>query len=259
MERVRQMVISRQHFKSKVSGAAFLACLLVNPDRSSANEVLVEAGGLWSPYFVLSDGNRPNAAEDWKLGITPTLRAEYWWNDQESWKFGATLLPFYLKTDQRLSNDLLIDGKNFLKNDQVDVEYQFHNVRGTASYRLHSDEVTTFRLGGSLILRYAEIKVSSQGQTARITNLLAFPLAHLEYRTLVTPNLALLVRGDALPFGLRQGLYDFLIGLEGENSKPGGVQFGGGLRLFWGGFSPEEEGENNNEIFFAGPVFRLKF
>jgi hypothetical protein len=251
--------ISQRFFNSIVSGVVLLTGLLAIPDQSGADEVVVEAGGLWSPYFVLSDGNRPNAAEEWNLGITPTLRAEYWWHEQEGWKFGATLLPFYLKTNQRLSNDLVAQDKTFRKNDQVDVKYQFHNVRGTASYGLHTDEVTTFRLGGSLILRYAEIKISDQNQTARSSGLIAFPLLHVEYQKLMSPNLAFLVRGDTLPLGLRRGLNDFLIGLEEVNSTREGPRWGGGLRLFWGGYTPRIEGKNNNEIFFIGPVLRLKF
>ncbi|MEQ1881494.1 MAG: hypothetical protein ABL878_11040 [Burkholderiales bacterium] len=97
-----------------------------------------------------------------------------------------TLLPFYLKTNQRLSNDLVSQDRTFRKDDQVDVEYQFHNVRGTPSYRLHYDEVATIRLGGSLILRYAEINFSDQSQTARSSGLIAFPLVHWEYQRLMS-------------------------------------------------------------------------
>jgi hypothetical protein len=81
----------------------------------------------------------------------------------------------------------------------------------------------------------------------------------MQYQKLIVPKLALLVRGDTLPLGWHQGLYDFLIGVEEVDSTRQGPQSGGGLRLFWGGYTPRIEGKNNNEIFFIGPVLRLKF
>jgi len=235
-----------------------LALVLLLPGRGHGQ--VVEAGGLVSAHFVLSDGTRPNAAARWALGGIPTVRVEQWWKEQERWKFGAVLLPFYFKTDQRLSADLAVKGHEFASGEVVTLKYQFHNLRGTASYRAFSRPRTSFRVGGSLILRYAELNVSDGSQAGKNTNVIAFPLVHLEYRTLVSEQLALLVRGDTLPFGLRQGLYDVLIAVEGAaEARKGGPRFSAGLRFFWGGFSPHEIGQNNNEMVFFGPVLRIGF
>jgi hypothetical protein len=244
----------------RIPACVLIALLIAVTSRAHAGEFVVEGGGLISPYFVLSDGNRPNAANGWDLGVVPTIRAEYWGNEGSAWKFGASILPFYFSTRQRLSSDLAVEGERFSEGESIRLRYQFHNVRATAAYRLYAGSSDTFRVGGTLIVRYAEINVASDTRAARNTDIAAFPLLHLEYRKRLSPSLALLVRGDTLPFfGLRQGLYDFLIGIERVEKARDGTSFSAGLRFFWGGFSPKEEGQNNNEIFFAGPVLRMNF
>jgi hypothetical protein len=259
--RVKAMQSIKIFSCSRIIACVLCAFLIAVASRARAGEFVVEGGGLISPYFVLSDGNRPNAANGWDLGVIPTIRAEYWGNEDEDWKFGASILPFYFSTRQRLSNDLAVEGQRFSEGESIRLRYQFHNVRATAAYRLYAGSSDTFRVGGTLIVRYAEINVASDTRAARNTDTAAFPLVHLEYRRRLSPSLALLVRGDTLPSfsGLRQGLYDFLIGIERADKGRDGTSLSAGLRFFWGGFSPKEEGQNNNEIFFAGPVLRVSF
>jgi hypothetical protein len=236
-----------------------LAVTLVTGVGAHASEFALEGGSLFSTRFVLSDGSRPNAAEGWNLGAVPTVRAEYWWNEQNPWKFGLVLLPFYFSTDQKLTGDLTVKGQTFNSGQTVNLKYQFHNLRGTAGYRLVDSSTHSFRIGGSLILRYAELDVSDSSKGGKNTNFLAFPLLFLEYQAQLGESLALVLRGDMLPLGLHQGLYDFLLALEWVRLKDSGPSFSTGIRAFWGGFSPNEQGQNNNEISFIGPVLRARF
>jgi hypothetical protein len=208
----------------------------------------------------LSDGNRANAAEGWDLGVIPTFRGEYWWNADAAWKFGVVALPFAFDTEQTLSNDLAVSGQTFGAGRRVRLNYQFHNVRGTAAYRIAGNEASGIRAGGSLIMRYAELELSDAARRSRNSNLLTFPLLFVESRMRIGDSSSLVVRGDALPFfGLRQGLYDFLVVLEFSGKGANAGSFSAGVRVFRGGFSPREEGQNNNEVAFVGPVLRAVF
>ena len=80
------MSMSCRRLGPKVGALIVLACLLGVAGRSDAGALVVEGGGPFSPYFVLSDSSRPYAASGWDLGVTPTIRAEYWWNEHEDWK-----------------------------------------------------------------------------------------------------------------------------------------------------------------------------
>lgn len=258
-QKTKQIIRSRPPlFWCSLFAFLFATVFFVPPP--AFGQAAIEGGALFSSAFELSDGKRANAAEGWKLGVLPTVRAEYWWKKDNPWKFGVVALPFYFRTNQRLTNDLTVEGKNFNAGQNIKLQYQFHNIRGTAAYRLVNKPKSEFRLGASVIVRYANIKITDQTKSVSGTNLIAFPLLFLESRTRLTDTSSLVVRGDTFPTkDIRQGLYDFLVAIEKSSQQAKSRSFSVGVRAFWGGFSPRKVGDNNNEVFFIGPVLRVQF
>jgi len=150
-----------------------------------------------------------------------------------------------------------VKGIVFHKGAPATLHYQFHNFRVTGNYLISRGAASTIKLGGSIIARYLNFDVQSQGVSGRNINFIAFPILNFDWEWALDSSKSLHFRIDTFPTlnGI-DGLYDALLAL-----KLGKELFWNeiGIRAFWGGYSPDEATENNNRIAFIGPVVRVRF
>lgn len=244
--------------------AAWLLCLYIGvhadhayADRESRFEV--EAGVLSTRRMDLHGFRQSNATDGWD-SIEPTMRLEAWSMKPDGWNFGGVLQPIYLKYSDRLSSDWTAKGKDFRKGDEADLNYQFHSLRGTANYPvlMSLDRESYLRLGISLILRYADVRFRSGGQTHHGTNLIGFPLLNVEGKAPLSKSYSLFTRSDLLPSPtgdvFLDGFFDVFAGVR--KALTCGSTLDVGVRLFFGGYDPDRKDDYGNRIFLHGLVVR---
>jgi uncharacterized damage-inducible protein DinB len=240
-------------------------CFLVNAEKASAareGRYEVEAGVLSTRNMDLHGFHQSNATRGWDSS-EPAVRLEAWSVKPDGWNFGGVLQPVYLKYSDRLSSDWTAKGKDFRKGEEADLTYQFHSLRGTANYPvlLSLDRESYLRLGVSGILRYADVRFRSAGQTHHGTNLIGFPLLNVEGKVPVSKSYSFFTRSDLLPSPtgdvFLDGLFDVFAGVRKTLTR--GSTLDVGVRLFFGGYDPDRKGDYGNRIFLQGLVVRYSW
>ena len=258
----RQTVLFLKNMKRCLTPWVLLLCFFVHAKEASAereSRYEVEAGVFSTRTMDLHGFRQSNATKDWN-SIDPAVRLEAWSVKPDGWNFGGVLQPIYLRYSDRLSSDWTAKGKDFRKGDDADLTYQFHSLRGTANYPvlLSPDRESYLRLGVSGILRYADIRFRSAGQTHHGTNLIGFPLLNVEGKVPINKNYSLFTRSDLLPSPtgdvFLDGLFDVFAGVRKTLTL--GSTLDVGVRLFFGGYDPDRKDDYGNRIFLHGLVVR---
>lgn len=221
----------------------------------------VEAGVLQTVNMEISGYQQKNATDGWK-SAEPTARLERWWSKEGAWNYGLVLQPLYATYHDTIQNDLNAKGAYFRAGDVANLDYQFHTLRFTANYPLlRSENGSYLRLGGSVVSRYADIRLTSATASIDDTNFIVVPLLNVESDMRFTANHSVLLRADFLPGIdgdlLRDGLYDVLVAYRTSLARSRKLDFG--VRLFFGGYDPDEANDYANRIFYAGVVGRYAF
>lgn len=221
------------------------------------SKFIVEGGAFVLNSFSLSSYGNTNATDDWKLGPKPTVRFEWFTNKNSGWNYGVVAVPIFATFSDNLTSDLNVKGTNFSAGSEAKVTYQFHNLRFTSNYSFFSSGNSFLRIGGSIIARYLNFKVQSQGKSATNVNFIAFPILNIDGQIGLSSNTAIHLRLDTFPTANGvDGLYDFMVGYKMDRVDS---YIEVALRAFWGGYSPDEASENNNRIAFIGPTLRYGF
>jgi hypothetical protein len=248
--------------KRYLSAWLLCLCFLVHAEKASAERETryeVEAGVLSTRTMDLHGFHQSNATKDWN-SIEPAVRLEAWSVKPDGWNFGGVLQPIYLRYSDKLSSDWTAKGKDFRKGNDADLTYQFHSLRGTANYPvlLSLDRESYLRLGVSGILRYADIRFRSAGQTHHGTNLIGFPLLNVEGKVPISKSYSLVTRSDLLPSPtgdvFLDGFFDVFAGVRKTLTR--GSTLDVGVRLFFGGYDPDRKDDYGNRIFLQGLVVR---
>jgi DivIVA domain-containing protein len=221
----------------------------------------VEAGFLQTENMEIHGYQQGNATDGWDSTI-PTARLEYWWNREDAWDYGVVLQPIFASYSGTFQNDLNAKGQFFKAGEKGTLDYQFHSLRFSANYPvLTSQHGNYLRLGGSLVARYADVRLKSATASIDDTNFIVVPLINVESDVALGSRHSLFFRTDFLP-GIQgslflDGLYDVLLAFRTPLERSRNVDFG--VRLFFGGYDPDEVDEYANRIFFAGVVGRYTF
>ena len=220
-----------------------------------------EAGILQTQNMEIRGYQQQNATDGWD-STDPTARLEYWRNREGTWNYGVVLQPIYASYSGTIQNDLNAKGQFFKAGAKGSLDYQFHTLRFSANYPLLTSKNGNYlRAGGSLVARYFNAKLETATASFDDTNFIVVPLVNLESSIALTPRHSLFVRADLLP-GIDgdvflDGLYDVLVAFRTplEHSRSVDV----GVRLFFGGYDPDEADDYANRIFFVGVVGRYSF
>jgi len=228
--------------------------------RSSRWEV--EAGVLRTRNMEIHGYHQANATDGWE-STDPTVRLEYWSKKQGGWNYGLVLQPLYASYDGTIQHELNNKGQVFHEGDDGSLDYQFHTLRFSANYPVlvSGSGESYLRLGGSVVARYAKVKLRTSNASFDDTNFIAIPLANVEAQAALTSKHSLFFRADFLPAidgnVFLDGLFDVLFAFRTSLDNKRTLDIG--TRLFFGGYDPNKIDDYANNIFFEGLVARYSF
>ncbi len=241
--------------------AAALLFLTLNPacaqERTSRFDI--EAGVITTQNMEIHGYNQGNATAGWKKSGAD-VRVEYWNTKQNDWNYGVVFQPLNLNYSGVLTNNLNYQGQVFHAGDPATLSYQFPTLRFTANYPIFESGAgdSYLRTGGSLIVRYARIGLSSPTSSFVSINLIALPTFNIEASKAIGNGYSLFTRSDFLPSidgnVFLDGLFDIFAGIR--KSLGDGKSLDAGLRMFFGGYNPNTPDDYANRIFFNSFVVR---
>ena len=220
-----------------------------------------EAGVLSTREMKISGYNQGNATQGWGKSAA-TFRLEYWRVKDDDWNYGLVLQPLSVSYADTLKADFSAKGKTFVAGAPATMDYQFHTVRFSANRPFFREiDGGSFRAGGSLLVRYAEVRFSGNGQGFTDSDLLVIPVFNIEATRKLGDGYELVTRSDFLP-GIQgnvllDGLFDVYLGVRRRTSESSHVD--AGIRLFFGGYDPRKPGDYANRIFFNSLVLRYVY
>lgn len=222
----------------------------------------LEAGALYTRNFSISGFQQPNATRGWS-STAPDFRLEYWRGGGERFKQGWVFQPLDVTYRERLTADLTVKGQTYLAGSETRLRYQFPSVRWSANRRVwvSCDGKDELRVGGSVIVRYADVAFSTQSGGFHDRNLIFFPLFNLEAEKQVRAGWSLFSRVDILPSPtgglLLDGLLDGVVGIRKTEASGRATELG--FRLIMGGYDPNKAGDYANRINYSALVIRRSF
>jgi len=229
---------------------------LILPTDVWADSIVFEGAALTSQSISVSSGTNSDATAGWNPGVVPTIRAEYWINNSDSFDFGLTLAPLVFGTAEKLTSDITVSGVTLPQGTLTAFNFQFHNLRLSANYPVlrWSEGRSYLRLGATGILNYARFAFSSQTLKAVENDYLVVPIIRIDLAQSISSEYSFVIHGDFLPLSpsLDTGFFDFFLGLKFERWEPG-------LRFFWGGFRDENSLQTSNSTFFSSVAIRSVF
>ncbi len=222
----------------------------------------VEAGVINTHNFELHGYQQPSATADFTQSA-PDLRLEYWRTQPQSWNYGLVAQPLSVNYSGSLSAPLTYKGKTYEAGEEARVKFQFPTVRGTANYPVFigHDPDSYVRIGGSLIVRYANIDFQTPSGSFKSVNWIGLPLFNVETSTPLSEHYRVFTRSDFLPSvdgnTLLDGLFDVSVGLRRQINKDSSLDLG--VRLFFGGYDPKKVDDYASRIFYDAIVLRYSF
>ena len=225
------------------------------------DRIEIEGGFVGTQNMEIHGYNQSNATSNWtKSG--PIFRLEYWRLNKEGWNYGLAYQPLSLKYEDKLKSNLNYKGKVFQSGDTAVLDYQFPTLRLSANTSVFKgDDLSEMRLGGSGVIRYARVALTSSSQSITDTNLIVIPLINIEYQKPINDEYSFYTRSDFLP-GIDgniflDGLYDIFAGVRKKLQHDTSVDVG--VRLFFGGYDPKKADDYANRIFFKAVVVKYSF
>lgn len=225
------------------------------------NRFELEAGVVSTQNMEIRGFNQGNATADWqKTGLA--YRLEYWSEKAGGWNYGVVAQPLSLSYSDVIKNRLDAKGRVFSVGSPSTLLYEFPTVRFSANRPLlTNDEGDYLRGGGSAILRFARVKLSSGVTGFSDTNLILIPVFNLEAKKSLGAGWSLFTRSDFLPGVdgnlLLDGLFDVFLGVRKKVDPSANIDIG--VRTFFGGYDPKKADDYANRIFFNSVVVRYSW
>jgi hypothetical protein len=226
------------------------------------NEFQFEAGVLYTQNMVMHGFNQANATKGWSKE-SPDVRFEYWSKKDNSWNYGLIFQPLSVNYSGVLSSNLNYKGIVYKAGDAGHLKYQFPTLRFSSNYPIFSSNSGKefLRFGASIVVRYADINLSTNTNSFNTTNLLALPLINLEANKTLSNDYSLFTRADFLPSidgsTFLDGLFDIFIGIKKIMNPKSNIDIG--LRMFFGGYNPRKADDFANRIFYNAFVVRYSW
>ncbi len=221
----------------------------------------VEAGAIRTENIEIRGFNQRNATENWS-GSGPTYRLEYWLGKSQSWNFGLVFQPLSFSYSGVIQNTLTAKGQTFTAGSSAKLYYAFPSLRFTANYPIYGNDGGDYvRVGGSVITRYAHVKLTSGSIGINDTNLIFFPVLNVEMNKVLTPEWSLFTRADFLPSidgnVFLDGFFDTFVGVKRHLKSGSSIDLG--VRSIFGGYDPKKQDEYANRIFYNSLVVRYSW
>lgn len=204
-------------------------------------EVGLEAGPVWQSrnnVRIPGDGGTKFSFAD-LTGAGPDFAARVWvdWNTHSPHQYRFAAVPLRVDGTGTLSEDVNFNGQTFLRGVPTKGTYRFDTYRLTYRYMFHHAEKWKWNLGGTLLIRDAEIKLEQSGVSSSKTNVGFAPLLHVSGQRRITDRLRAQMEFDGLAGGPGRA-FDFA--LQGLYSLSNRWDLGVGYRTIEGGSDVDE-------------------
>lgn len=225
----------------------FLCLLLDSPAAAGAFRLEVEAGPAFqtrNDFAVPGDTGTRVALDN---STTAALRASLHWHFGRKWSMRWMAAPLRLTQNFAATEPVLFQDTLFAAGQEISTRYRFDSYRMSAYYRFAPRGNWSYRLGFTLKVRDAEIRLQGAEGTESKSNTGAVPLVYGGLRYEHRSGIALDVEADAL--GAPQGrAIDVLSRLEFPLTS--GVRGYAGYRILDGG-------ADNDEVYAFATVHYL--
>lgn len=131
-----------------------------------------------------------------------------------------------------LSKDINFNGQTFIKDVPIKGTYQFDTYRFTYRYKFHNAGKWGWNVGGTLLIRDAEIMLEQAGRSTSKNNVGFVPLLHLSGHYRISDRLRAQMEFDGLAGGPGRA-FDFAV--QGLYSLSSRWDLGLGYRAIEGG------------------------
>lgn len=198
----------------------------------------VEAGPAWqlrNDFAVPGDGGTLVRVED--RGPAIAARATLTWRMNDRWSLRFLAAPLSLDSELESATPIEFQETTFAAGETLDVNYRFDSYRISAVRRFESGGLWSFRAGGTLKLRDAEIGLRSSTAVATKKNRGVVPLLHGGARYEINDRLALDLEADAAAASQGRAL-DALLRVETQATTRTRVYVG--FRILEGGADNDE-------------------
>lgn len=196
-------------------------------------------------------GTRFSLEEAVGAGPVPAARLEVNWAINERHGIRVLLAPLSYTESVSFEEDVLFNGERFSADETTDATYKFNSWRLGYHYTLMSNTVNSFRVGGTIKIRDAEIKLEQAGAVSANDNIGFVPLLYLAGTHQINERWRVGADLDGLAGGPGRAI-DFGVSLTYALSP--GWQVGAELRVLDGGADTDEV---YNFAQFASAAFVL--
>jgi hypothetical protein len=175
--------------------ALFFATAVFAQDRFA---VELEAGPAWqlrNDFAVPGDGGTLVRIEE--RGPAVATRATLIWNMSDRWSVRFLAAPLSITSDVAPSSPVLFEGMTFAAGEPLRVNYRFDSYRLSAIRRFDRGGPWSFRAGGTIKLRDAEIALRGPAREASKTNRGLVPLLYGGARVQLSQRVAIDMDADA--------------------------------------------------------------
>ena len=214
-----------------------ICCLVFTSAMGAASWGVEFEGGLLSAgradVRIPGDaGTRFSLVEDLEASDTAYWRMRLNWRSAPRHNWIASYVPIEVSSSGRFARDTTYVDTVFPADTDVDATYRFDNYRLTYRYLWLERERWQIEIGATLFVRDAKVTLRSATQQDSDADLGVVPLASFAARWQVTPQMSLLVDGDALAAPQGRALDVF----GGMHYQPrDNLSFGAGYRMLEGG------------------------
>jgi len=193
-----------------LAALTFSLALMAMPDLKIDVETGLALPG-YNDVRIPNNNTQTNFSLKDDLGLSPTVHARLnvHWKLNPRHQLSLLATPLTLKGEEKLTKDVVYQGRHFWQNDVVKTSYRFDSYRLQYRYVLPKDWFLIRSFGASLKLRDAEIELKSSSNYATKTNTGFVPLLGLEAGYRVNPKLDLVLAAEGLasPYGRAEDVF----------------------------------------------------
>jgi hypothetical protein len=226
--------------------AALAALLLPSVARADGFRLDLEAGPVWqtrNDFAVPGDtGTLIRVGED---GPDLAGRVTVVWDAGSRWSLRFLAAPLSTSSSFTPDGEVVFDDQIFPAGEKIATDYTFDSYRAGVFYRFAPRGGWSFRAGGTLKVRDAEIALSSAGQRASKANLGVVPLLYGGARLALSDAFALDLDVDAAAAPQGRAID---AALRGELALSGAARAYLGVRVLDGG-------ADNDEVYTFGTFY----
>jgi hypothetical protein len=187
--------------------------------------------------FRLDDlGSGPNAA----------FRLQYERELMPGHELRAVVAPLVIEERGAFDSAVTFEGETFAAGESIRSKYQFTTYRATYRYSVYDEEEVFLKIGGTVLVRDAQVELESDRRRGLTSNVGVVPLLHLSSGVAVSPDLTILLEGDALAAPQGRAV-DFWFGARFNLTE--NLDVGAGYRFL--------EGGADNDTIYSFSVFHF--